>query len=153
RTLGWSFCDCDVEIQRVSRLTIDEIFGYFGENYFRQLETAVLKKVVQGKKQVIATGGGAVLATENIGLLKQAGPVVLLTAPVDVIIARASCSDERPLLKTAALGKRVRELLAKRQGLYQATANFTVDTADLNPEQVAHVISTWLKANFQLAAE
>ena len=50
------FIDTDVEIERVSRMTISELFATYGEEEFRALETRVIKRLLRGGPKVISTG-------------------------------------------------------------------------------------------------
>ena len=67
--LGMEFVDLDQEIEREAGITIRQLFDECGEARFRNLETAILQKVLHRKNQVIATGGGVVTREENLSLL------------------------------------------------------------------------------------
>ncbi|MDK2882363.1 MAG: shikimate kinase [Bacillota bacterium] len=150
RALGWHLRDTDREIESITGLSIPAIFAYYGENYFRFLETAVLVRFVEGERQVIATGGGIVLSAVNRELLKEAGPVVWLKADLETILARTQGTHDRPLLETPARKERVEKLLAERQELYRSLADFQVDTSQLSPQQVAERILAWLENSREL---
>ena len=47
QTLGIPFVDSDHEIERVSRMTISELFAAYGEEEFRALEARVLKRLLR----------------------------------------------------------------------------------------------------------
>jgi len=53
------FIDTDVEIERVSRMTISELFATYGEEEFRALETRVIKRLLRGGPKVISTPAAA----------------------------------------------------------------------------------------------
>ena len=59
--LGLPFVDTDVEIERVSRMSISELFTAYGEDEFRALETRVIKRLLRSGPRVVSTGGGAFL--------------------------------------------------------------------------------------------
>ena len=80
RRLGWDWVDSDVEVELRAGTSIATIFAERGEPVFRDLETAVLKELVERERVVIAAGGGAVVRPENRLLLKKADLVVWLTA-------------------------------------------------------------------------
>jgi shikimate kinase len=150
RSLGWRLQDSDREIESITGLSIPAVFAYYGESYFRFLETRVLERLVEGEHQVIATGGGIVLSAVNRALLKRAGPVVWLKATSETILLRTQGLHDRPLLETPARKERVEKLLAERQELYRSLSDFEVDTSRLGPQEVAEKIMAWLEMSDEL---
>ena len=67
-SLGWEFIDIDSEISNTHNLTINELF-LKGEQYFRELEYAELKKHVSMENVIIAVGGGAVTFEKSFNLV------------------------------------------------------------------------------------
>ncbi|WP_248630983.1 shikimate kinase, partial [Paenibacillus riograndensis] len=85
--LGYELVDLDHVIIQQKGRSIAELFAEGGEEYFRRIESAVLKDVLEGEGRIISTGGGAVLAPGNADMMLQHGFVVALTASEDAIIA------------------------------------------------------------------
>lgn len=110
------FIDTDEEIIKKAAITIPEIFEKHGEEYFRNLESEVIKELSQNQSLVIATGGGAILRRENIDLLKQNGKIIFIDRPLDLLIT----TFDRPL-------SRNRELLEERYFERYATYCFSCD--------------------------
>lgn len=79
---------------------ISDIFEFYGEEYFRNIETKTIKDVSRADNMVISTGGGAVLREENVNLLKSGGCVIVyLKAEANTLLKRISARREsRPLL-------------------------------------------------------
>lgn len=130
---GWRFVDTDDLIVRMTGQTIPALFAGGGETAFRDRETQAVLGVSAGERQVIATGGGAVLRAENVAALRGAGLVVWLTARPDVVVARTQRrAAERPLLAAGEddLLAHVLRMLGERGPLYQAAAHLIVDTSD-----------------------
>ncbi len=100
---GRKFVDTDEEIIKKAGITIPEIFEKYGEEYFRNFESEVIKELSQNQSLVIATGGGAILRRENIDLLKQNGKIIFIDRPLELLIT----TDDRPLSSN-------RELLEER---------------------------------------
>lgn len=94
--LGWDFVDTDRLVETQAGMAIPEIFATRGEAAFRSMEAAVIQEVSRGDRQVIATGGGAVLDPANRLALRMAGVVVHLKASPELLWRRVSGSD-RPL--------------------------------------------------------
>ena len=49
---------------------ISDIFEYYGEEYFRRLESDIVKELAKEDNLIISTGGGLVLKRENNELLQ-----------------------------------------------------------------------------------
>ena len=98
--LGREFVDSDTEIEKKCGMTIPEIFDKFGEEYFRNVEKDVIAELSLKSHSVIATGGGVVLNSDNIAILRKNATIVNLEPEEDVIIKRLSNDDgTRPLNK------------------------------------------------------
>lgn len=149
RRLGWRLIDCDAMIVARSGKSITEIFRTHGEAHFRALEREVIAAVAKDSRRcaqcgkllpaVVATGGGAIVDAENCAHLRRAGVIVCLSARPEIIARRVGHSAKsRPMLTRGGkpLPERVAELMAARRDAY-ARAHATVDTSDINIDQVA----------------
>ena len=61
--LGYSFIDCDAELERRSGVRVATMFELEGESGFRDRESALLQELTLRHGVVLATGGGAVATT------------------------------------------------------------------------------------------
>src|SRR3990167_4969688 len=86
--LGINYLDTDELIEKTEKQRISEIFKPKGEEYFRDLETKVLKTLQDYDNFVISAGGGIILREENVKSLKNIGPLILLWAEPEVIHER-----------------------------------------------------------------
>ncbi len=140
---GWRFIDLDGVIVRRTGLAVAEIFRTFGEPYFRFLEHWMLKEACQGRRQVIAAGGGTICDPRNRSLMKEAGRVVCLTARAGTIRERLAGDDTRPLLTPQRSGRGdvdvLEVLLDKRLAAYRE-ADLMVATDGMTPVAVAEEI-------------
>lgn len=137
--LGYGFIDTDELIEKKSGISISEIFDRYGEPYFRDIESEVIKDVSRKDKVVISTGGGAVIREENRENLKRKGILVCLTASPEIIHERTRSYDNRPLLKIDDPYKRIKELLKEREPYY-SQADITIDTSDIETSEVVNKI-------------
>jgi shikimate kinase len=126
--LGYTFVDTDTLIETDQKTTITEIFSTYGEPYFRDVETRIIRQVLEGEDQVISTGGGAVIRDENREAFKRAGLVVCLTAEPEVILERIKHETHRPLLQTPDPLAKIKELLGNREKFYHQ-ADLIIDTS------------------------
>ncbi len=142
--LGKEAVDADVFLEQRAGKTIAQIFQEEGEQGFRDRETEVVQELAHGEDRVVALGGGAILREENRRALEGRGVTVWLTASPNVIFERMntdpSTGQRRPALTSAGGLEEIRSLLAVRTPLYQAVADFTVDTDTNTPQQVAEEI-------------
>lgn len=146
--LGYELVDVDQVIVRKEGRSIAEIFAQSGEAYFRKVESQCLTEVLQSDKQIISTGGGAVLAPANTRLMLEHGVVIALTATAEEIIARVSGDQNRPLLAGNA-EERVRGIMEERREAYRF-AHCTVDTTGLSTAEVLQHILDHMALNTSL---
>lgn len=133
---GRNFIDTDEMIKEKCG-EISEIFSNFGEEYFRGVETEVVKQVSKNSGYIIATGGGVILKEENINALKQNGVVFFLNRPIEDIIPTA----DRPLSNDyQSLKKRY----AERYDKYISAKDYEI-FVDGNPLNAAEKIMEIMK--------
>ena len=82
KRLNLDFVDADEEIERAAGLTVEEIFDRFGEPYFRDGERRVITRLLDGKRQIIATGGGAFMNDETRALILEKAKILAELAVV-----------------------------------------------------------------------
>jgi shikimate kinase len=134
--LGVPFIDSDIEIERVSRMTITELFAAYGEEEFRALEARVMKRLLKGGPRVVSTGGGAFINARTRRHIKKGGLSVWLKADLDVLWDRVNKRDTRPLLKTENPKQTLENLMNARYPVY-AEADLTVLSRDVRKEVMA----------------
>ncbi len=76
------FVDVDQAIVDAAGASIPTIFEHSGEAGFRSHEREALARVLEGRGQLVSTGGGAVLDPGNRALIAQRGFVVYLRVSV-----------------------------------------------------------------------
>ena len=105
-----SSVDTDAMIEAQVGTSIAEVFATRGEPYFRDLETTVLRQLAREDGLVVSTGGGILLRSQNVELLRQMGPIICLHASAETIMQRAAASDERPLLNRPDAAAEIRQI-------------------------------------------
>ena len=134
--LGLPFIDSDHEIERVSRMTISELFELYGEEEFRSLEARVMARLMKSGPQVLSTGGGAFIDPATRALIKSEAVSLWLKADFDVLWERVKKRDSRPLLRTSDPQQTLRALMERRYPIY-AEADLVVQSRDVKKEVVA----------------
>ncbi len=128
KQLGKTFIDSDEEIQRRTGVTIPHIFDVEGEAGFRVRESAVIQELLAQNDIVLATGGGAILSSQNRSMMKRNGVVVYLKSTVHDLWQRTRHDQNRPLLQTENPRAKLQELLDLREPLYEEAADVVAHT-------------------------
>lgn len=135
---GVPFTDLDRLIEAESGTTIATIIGRDGEESFRRLETATLRRVIATSPGVIAPGGGAITRAENRELMADHGTVIWLDAPFELCWERIGADKVvRPL---ASDESSARARYEQRQPLYREARLRIPITAGLSPDDIARMI-------------
>lgn len=116
RALEREFVDTDEEIVKRINMPIVEFFKEHSESEFREIESEVVREVSKKSAVVIATGGGVVLAKDNVYALKRNGKIVFLDRKPENLVATKS----RPL---ASNKDDLAKLYEKRYPIYTACAD------------------------------
>ena len=109
-------------------MSISEIFEVHGEEYFRNLETELLRELQNRKGVVISCGGGVPMREENVVEMKKNGKVILLTASPETILDRVKNNHDRPLLENNKNVDFISDLMEKRRSKYEAAADIVIQT-------------------------
>lgn len=132
KTLNRPFYDTDEGIKQKCGMEIPDIFAKHGEEYFRSVETAVIKELSANSGCIIATGGGAAMRSANVEALKQNGRIYFLDRPLEQLLP----TPDRPLASSA---EAIKARYNERYGTYIATAD-TVIKINGNAQSVANDI-------------
>jgi len=122
KSIGYTFIDLDVEIEKFSKVSIDKIFESNGEKYFRSTERSRLEKILKKDNQVISCGGGVVLHNKD---LLQTTNCVWLYCNLEKSYNRIKGDPRRPLLSdyTAFI-----ELFNKRKRMYLSSSDIIINS-------------------------
>jgi shikimate kinase len=100
KRLDYQFVDMDELIVNQELSSISDIFKYKGEDYFRKVESKVLKGIKPNQKLIIATGGGVPCFFNNMDFIKTNGISIFLNVSPEDLLKRIQKSDgnNRPLI-------------------------------------------------------
>ena len=97
---GFTFVDLDQAIEKAEGIAVAEIFEKNGEDYFRLLETKMLRRFANKQNTIIACGGGTPCFHDNIQWMNEHGTTVYISSTTNRILERVlEEQDKRPLLK------------------------------------------------------
>lgn len=128
--------EMDQEIVKEQGMEIPAIFDTYGEEYFRNLETELIRRLAGREPAVVSCGGGAVLREENVFLMKKMGTIVLLTARPETILARVKDSEDRPILNGHKDVEYIKKLMEQRREKYEKAADLAVATDGRRVEEI-----------------
>jgi len=120
--LEMDFVDTDLMIEANTGRKVPDIIREDGEPFFRKLESDVVSQVAAKTHQVIATGGGSVLAKENRDALLQNGKIVFLERELENLTTKGRpLSVDLPALQA---------MYERRRPIYESLCHCKVKTAD-----------------------
>ena len=132
---GYTFIDTDRLIEEKMGMTIPEIVAKKGEDYFRDLETIVLKELaLKGKQNVIATGGGMPMRSKNQKLLRKLGYVICIGIEPKHAEERIKDAPYRSLLPED--GKQIERMVTERMFVYRMIAHHVIAVDDLSEDEI-----------------
>lgn len=141
REMNINFIDIDLEIEKESKMTIVKMFNLLGEQKFRSEETRILKKVSKLSGNIVSTGGGIIIQSENRNILKETGYTIFLYASPGVLASRIKNSTKRPVLNSSIpMTEQFSQIWEYRKEWYHSTANYTIETDELNSNEVSEII-------------
>jgi shikimate kinase len=137
--MNLKFIDLDKEIEKSEGISIRQIFEEKKEEYFREIESTLLKKITRSEDRfVMATGGGAPCFFDNMDFMKLHGITIYIKASVEDLLKQLSDRgiEKRPLLNQIGkdqLGHGLTEKLAARREFYEKAAiiqPFTINMSE-----------------------
>ena len=146
--LGYAFVDSDDVVASTAGKSVREIFAQDGEAVFRQCESEAIKSVLADRQSsvVLATGGGAVISSDNRSLIsEQAATVVWLDASVEDLVARTKSGATRPLLEGDA-ATTLQSLSSQRSAWYDEVATVRIDTRGKSVAKVCSAVVEAIRA-------
>jgi shikimate kinase len=143
--LSIPFVDLDAAIEKAEQRTIPEIFKQSGENYFRKIESDLLKKWAESTTDfLMATGGGAPCFFDNVEVMNRAGITFFLDVPAMEIAQRISASNkqDRPLFNSMdfdVLKDQIETLRSRRISFYKQ-AQQTLSGRGIQTQQLVEIL-------------
>lgn len=125
KIMGRKFVDTDELIEEEQGVAIKAIFATHGEDYFRELEFEMCKKIgAECKNCIVSTGGGAMTFERNVEAIKNGGKIVFLDADFDTICERIGNSNNRPLFQDK---EKAKALYDERKSKYLKASDYVID--------------------------
>jgi len=139
--LGWTFIDTDAVIEQRTGMAIEEIFSRHGEPAFRAHEYSAVADVLDGERQIVSLGGGALMNEQLRNMILERARLVILDVRPETVLERAKRENRRrPLLESNNLWT----LMEKRQHAY-SVCHIRVATDEFSVSSVADRILNGLR--------
>ena len=135
---GWDVLEMDEMIVRQEGMSITDIFETHGEKHFRDIESNLIKEICLQENKVVSCGGGVVLRSQNVDVMKKNGIIVLLSASPETILERVRDDTNRPLLQGNKTVESLREMMEKRREKYENAADIMVQTDGKEIAEICH---------------
>lgn len=129
-TLQRRFYDSDQVICDRTGVSIPTIFELEGEAGFRSRERQTIDDLTLLPEIVLATGGGAVLCSENRHCLYTRGTVVYLHVSPEILFERTRYDRNRPLLQVDKPLDKLHELYQQRDPIYRSIAHLVLNVGE-----------------------
>lgn len=139
--LDMGFTDSDAVLEDLTGSTGHQISARSGVESLHDLELQSLAIMLAGSTPSVVAAAASVIDSAEGRRLLAPHLVVWLTASPDVIPSRLDDSVHR---RTTTPGERS-TLLERREGFYEAVADFRLDTTDMDPVEAAKRIASWLR--------
>ena len=150
-TLGWNFYDLDKEIEHRENMKIVELFKQKGEDYFRQVETGLLKQFSTIEESIISLGGGAIASPKNFNIIKSAGKIIYLKSSPEMAYKRLRFKKDRPAFVFEGVEAPTEEQFLKRINLllndrkkYYEQCDFIIDTDQQSVGKTVDIIAKFI---------
>lgn len=150
KNYGMEQMEMDEQIATEEGKSIPDIFKEKGEEYFRGLETALLERLSGKENAVVSCGGGTVMRSCNVELMKKNGKIVLLTASPETVYERVHRTHNRPLLEGNMNVEYIKGLMETRREKYEAAADIIIRTDGRSDAEICREIMEKLQEEQKL---
>ena len=139
KNLNVNFYDIDDLIEKELNTSIKELFQSHGEAYFRKIEEAKIKMVInnaisKNEKAIVSIGGGAFDNQHSRELLLKNTKVIWLNVPTDILVKRIGDGSKRPMIK-GNVEKSITKILSKRVKYY-SLSHHQLNAYNLTQKQI-----------------
>ena len=150
KKLNLPHIDTDYEIEKIKNMKISNIFEFYGENYFRELEQDTIINIIsKNKSSIISLGGGSFLNIKLREYIKKKCISIWINVNIDIIYKRINNSKNIRPVFSKMKSKRDLEILLNKRNLIYKEADIKIESGKLNKsllvEKVLHKINKYLE--------
>jgi shikimate kinase len=127
--IQYKFADTDLMLEEAQNMTIGDIFKTKGEDYFREEENRILRKIISESGQsVIALGSGILMNVNNLKIILDAGLLIHLQCDWKIILERLQSANRKTYYNSEDL-----EITWEYHKINYPYAGFTVNVSGKSP--------------------
>ena len=129
--------DTDYEIEKIKKMKINNIFEFYGESYFRELEQSTIIDIIsKSEAAIISLGGGSFLNLKIREVIKKKCLSIWINVDIDTAYERINNSKNiRPIFSKMKSKSDLEVLLNKRNLIYKE-ANIKIEATKLNKSRL-----------------
>lgn len=146
--LGREFADSDIRVEDKLGMKIPQYFNQSGEPSFRDIESSVIRDLLEQFDGILALGGGAPMTPgvqdALLSYVNHGGRVVYLQADPAEAMERAVRGGRRPML-SGDPHARWKSLFRQRDPVYRSLANLYVPTHGSSPRMAARKLAEMME--------
>jgi len=140
------FVDLDALIEqhfckgKAEQLSFRDIYKRIGPIPFRKLEKATLAQYSPQEDVVFSVGGGTLMDTENVEMLKKLGFLVYLSVDDDLLFERIMADGIPATFNENDPRGSFDLLMTQRRGIYEKACEISIDLTPYSVEEAAKAI-------------
>lgn len=158
RVMDRTFHDFDWALEKETGLDLHTLVRERGWLGFRVSEYKVVKELAALDGAVVGLGGGTVRYQWNLDAMAGTGPIVLLTANLDVLAERVRVADRPRVNPGTTLEEDLRIIWGENEALYRNAATYVYPTdrglsVEEEAREIAELVRGWAAGSGVVPAE
>jgi len=126
---------------KINRKSIREIHLQLGDEYFRRMETHIIRSLAATNNTIVATGGGAILHEDNRKHLRNIGKIIYLkTKPVTIFNRMLAKTALPSFIDENNIDVDFQNYINSRQVLYETSCHHYIVTDGKNISEIVNLL-------------
>lgn len=122
--------------------SIQKYVKKYGWDKFREIESDIMEKLGDFDDCIFDISGDIVMRNENVISLKRNSILILLTADLRTIEHRLKSKNPADSYDYA---DEIKEFFQERETKYKKSADYTIDTSSLSPDEVCELVTHYMQ--------
>ena len=126
--------------------SIQKYVKKYGWDKLREIESDIMEKLSDFDDCIFDISGDIVMRNENMISLKRNSIIILLTADLRTIENRLK---NKTMTDSYDYADEMKEFFQEREAKYQKSADYTIDTSSLSPNEVCELVTHYMQLELQ----
>ena len=122
--------------------SIQKYVKKYGWEKLREIESEIMERLSDLDECIFDISGDIVMRNENVISLKKNSILILLTADLKTIEQRLKSKNQADSYDYA---DEVKEFFQERETKYKKSADYTIDTSSLSPDEVCELVTHYMQ--------